>query len=114
MFSNLVSRCHGVSLFCDNQNCRFIHAQKNPCHGCGKKVQDSLLEKYIKDKMVWSKVLPTCGADKCLIHKKIKWKTQMKRKVDKEWEHKNWMNRKLKVLEKKKEAKRNERDRNQQ
>ena len=63
------------------------------CHGCGKKVDDELLEKYITDKIIWSKVLPTCGREKCLVHKKVKWKNQMKRKVDKQWEHKNWMNR---------------------
>ena len=73
------------------------------CYGCGTKIDDALLQKYIEEKMIWSKVFPTCSSDKCLQNKKVKWKHQMQRKADKEWEHKIWMNRKLKVLQKKRE-----------
>ena len=53
----------------------------------------------------WSTVKPTCTIACCAKNKKIKWKHQNKRKIDRKYEQENWMRRKLTVIKKKEEVK---------
>ena len=74
------------------------------CYGCGKSLDSEVLQKYIEDKNVHIQVKPTCTSTKCAVRKKFKWKLGKKRKVDKVWNAKNLVTRKLTALKRLEEA----------
>ena len=77
------------------------------CYHCGKELDSECHQKYIESKEIYKQVKPTCTVDHCAKTPQKKWIGRSRRRVDRKWEQKNWMKRKLTMVNRREEAAQN-------